>query len=563
MNQLIQSIIYTFIFLVITILSHNAFAAKPEKSEKPETKCVQEFGSQENKEASDEEDEYEIDEAEILEDTAGFERNSLRQYLKTISKFPLLSREGENIIGKSIQDRGDEFRAAVFESDFVLHEVIKTLTRIKNRDIKIHGPISVSNSQVDKSNGVREAIEQNFTSLKTKRSEHKKLFLEAIKPSNSLNERQEAWKKLTKSRRETYVMMQPFLLRIKTLEDIYKRLIRINFHMQRIYNLIQEAKATDPNNESDEYKKLKIKLALIMRSANESPATLAKKVQRLKKLHSAYFNKRNKFSNSNLRLVVSIAKKHRHKTIMPFLDLIQQGNFGLMRATEDFDPDSGNKFSTYATPWIFNAIMEAIRENRAITHIPIEKQKKAFELMAIEEEKLKLNQTQLSFEELLFEKKRRDLVKKLEREPTEDEIKNAFDKITSREFQSIRNALSLVKGTASLNVMAGNSQSDDGTELVNFIEGDNNPVSTDTTEKELKSVIETAFLDDLNERQAAVVRLRLGFEDGNTYTLEEVGKIVGVTRERVRQLEQEAFKKLHYNRELNGLSAFNPVIDED
>ena len=280
--------------------------------------------------------------------------------------------------------------------------------------------------------------------------------------------------------------------------------------------LEEEEALVDPVELAAEYN-LDDPVRMYLKEIGQVPLLSAEEEQELaRRVAEGDQSAKNKLTEANLRLVVSIAKKYAGRGLH-ILDLIQEGNTGLIRAVDKFDYTKGNKFSTYATWWIRQAITRAIADQARTIRVPVH-------MVEVINKATRCN---------------RKLVQELGREPTLEEIADELNLPIEKIIEANRTAAD----TLSLDTPVGDEED---TTIGSFVEDDNTPGPADATSNALLAEALGEILNTLTDREADVLRLRFGMYDGKTHTLEEVGQIFGVTRERIRQIENKAIRKLRH-----------------
>jgi RNA polymerase primary sigma factor len=446
----------------------------------------------------------------------------IRMYLTQMGQIPLLIRKAEIALARKIELTRMAFRRKVLQNDYCARSAIDLVQQVYDGTLSFDRTVKTGTTPNLTKSSIRKRIPENVRTINKLLEINKGLFkrlLETTCPDAT----KELLKHIHRNRWKTATLLEELSLRTSRVQPMKNRLHGICDKMHELQRTIEAG----PNGDitPEDLDAVKQELAGLQELVMETPKQLAKRLYAVDRVFAQYEEAKRMLSSANLRLVVSIAKKYRNRGLS-FLDLIQEGNTGLMRAVDKYEYRRGYKFSTYATWWIRQAITRAIADHARTIRIPVH----MIETMSRLRTAGKV------------------LHQKLGREPTIEEIA----KEASMSIEEARRVFNISKHPISLDRPIGESED---SYFGDFIEDSavDSPVMSATQEM-LKERIDQ-ILNTLSYREREIIKLRYGIGDGYTYTLEEVGRIFKVTRERVRQVEAKAIRKLQHpvrSRKLEG-----------
>ena len=454
--------------------------------------------------------------------------DTIREYLSEIDRIPMLSRDEELATAQGIERTRARLRRLILGNGCVQQFVLKQLKTIGAGETRIEHLLDVPFNDVDAKRRHRTALDVTIHNVDRRLTQSRRRFNKAVAREIPITERRERFHEVARNYREASASLDRVALRMEHLEPILERLDQALRLFDRITRAQQAAHKRGRSQRADALKQRRRRL---IRIVQESPRSLRRRVTEARRHQQEYHEARQHLAAGNLRLVISIAKRYRKRGVS-FLDLIQEGNSGLLRAVDKFESKRGLKFSTYATWWIRQGISRAIRDHSRTVRVPSQKAEKA-------------GRTRVALQTFGHANGYR---------PNLEEAANA----TGLKAKETELMLRIDSPTLSLNHPDAGNEGEFSRLLPCA------PPEDPTVEMD-RQILKTRIgrlMSHLTLQEQEVIRRRFGLNCRESQTLKEVGAFLGVTRERVRQVEQAALGKIRGMADSSMLRGFLGVCME-
>ena len=474
-----------------------------------------------------------LDESEAAEITenmeaAGSKRidDPIRMYLTQMGTIPLLTREEEIRLAKKIETTRMIFRRKVLECDYAAAQAVEVLQQVHQGDLPFDRTMRISTAETNAKEKVAKRIPVNLVTIRALLALNEQDWA-SIENDEQPNER--VLEHMNRRRRKVATLLEECCLRTARIQPLLRKIQSISRKIKELTRELERAEKYPDRHHPEDIQAMREEFTGLRGLVQEDPGDLKERLRGIEEVFEEYEQAKRDLSGGNLRLVVSIAKKYRNRGL-PFLDIIQEGNTGLMRAADKYEYMRGYKFSTYATWWIRQAITRAIADHARTIRVPVHMIETMSKLRTIQKR----------------------LLQAIGREPTIEELAEQ----ANMSVEETRRVMKISRHPISLDRPVGESED---SQFGDFIEDERQETPSETATSEMLRSRINDVLKTLTYREREILKLRYGIGDGYTYTLEEVGRIFKVTRERVRQVESKAIRKLQHPVRRRRLSSF---IDE-